>query len=166
LLAEKKGSGQKGWGREGDFRSTVLHHRKRQTDRDHLLIFRGIIQYISGMSPPAVEVVWFGTVVQLSSGKEGNFFLYALIKKKIKFSSYIRKFRIKQLQSYMKKGFLIYEEMRKYLTIYEEAVSHRCLCNCSILNFLIYTVYEENFIFFLSVCPHYEYFLATASFTI
>jgi hypothetical protein len=27
-------------------------------------------------------------------------------------------------KSYMKKGFLIYEEMRKYLTIYEEAVSH------------------------------------------
>jgi hypothetical protein len=27
-------------------------------------------------------------------------------------------------KSYMRKGFLIYEEMRKYLTIYEEAVSH------------------------------------------
>jgi hypothetical protein len=26
-------------------------------------------------------------------------------------------------KSYMRKGFLIYEEMRKYLTIYEEAVS-------------------------------------------
>jgi hypothetical protein len=26
--------------------------------------------------------------------------------------------------SYMRKGFLIYEEMRKYLTKYEEAVSH------------------------------------------
>ncbi len=26
-------------------------------------------------------------------------------------------------KSYMKNGFLIYEEMRKYLTIYEEAVS-------------------------------------------
>jgi hypothetical protein len=25
---------------------------------------------------------------------------------------------------YMRKGFLIYEEMRKYLTIYEEAVCH------------------------------------------
>ncbi len=25
-------------------------------------------------------------------------------------------------KSYMRKGFLIYEEMRKYLTIYEEAV--------------------------------------------
>jgi hypothetical protein len=48
-------------------------------------------------------------------------------------------------KSYMRKGFLIYEEMRKYLTIYEEAVSHIWLCNCSILNFL---VYEENLIFF------------------
>jgi hypothetical protein len=27
-------------------------------------------------------------------------------------------------KSCMRKGFLIYEEMRKYLTIYEEAVSH------------------------------------------
>ncbi len=27
-------------------------------------------------------------------------------------------------KSYMSKGFLIYEEMHKYLVIYEEAVSH------------------------------------------
>jgi hypothetical protein len=27
-------------------------------------------------------------------------------------------------KSYIKKGFLIFEEMRKYLTIYEKAVSH------------------------------------------
>ncbi len=27
-------------------------------------------------------------------------------------------------KSHMRKGFLIYEEMLKYLTIYEEAVSH------------------------------------------
>jgi hypothetical protein len=27
-------------------------------------------------------------------------------------------------KSYMRKGFLIYEEMRKYLDIYEEAVGH------------------------------------------
>ncbi len=27
-------------------------------------------------------------------------------------------------ESYMRKGFLLYEEMRKYLTMYEEAVSH------------------------------------------
>ena len=44
---------------------------------------------------------------------------------------------------------VIYEEMRKYLPIYEEAVGHMWLCNCSTLNFLIY---EENLIFFLSVC--------------
>ncbi len=44
-------------------------------------------------------------------------------KKKRKFSSYIRKFRA-VAESYKTKGFLIYEEMRKYLTIYEEAVSY------------------------------------------
>ncbi len=41
-------------------------------------------------------------------------------------------------KSYMRKGFLIYEEMRKYLTIYEEAVSHIWLCNQFLLNFHIY----------------------------
>ncbi len=55
----------------------------------------------------------------------------------------------------MRKGFLIYEELRKYFPVYEEAVSHLWLCDCSILNFLIY---EEKFIlFFISVvsldCP-------------
>jgi hypothetical protein len=51
-------------------------------------------------------------------------------------------------KSYMRKGFLIYEEIKKmckYFPIYEEAVSHKWLCNCSTLKFLIY---EENLIFF------------------
>ncbi len=48
-------------------------------------------------------------------------------------------------KSYMRMGFLTYEEMHKYLTIYEEFVSHIWLCNRSFLNFLIY---EENLIFF------------------
>jgi hypothetical protein len=52
-------------------------------------------------------------------------------------------------KSYMRKGFLLYEEMCKYLTIYEEAV--RCqVCNRFILNLLIY---EENFIFFFIIVP-------------
>jgi hypothetical protein len=52
--------------------------------------------------------------------------VHALIKKKIKFSSYLGKFRVEQLQSHirMRKGFLIYEEMGKYFPLYEEAVSH------------------------------------------
>ncbi len=41
----------------------------------------------------------------------------------------------------MKKGFLIYEEMHKYFTIYEEAVRLN-------LQLLIYLIYEENVIFF------------------
>ena len=45
----------------------------------------------------------------------------------------------------MRQSFLIYEEMRKYFPIYEEAVCNIWLCNCCILNFLIY---EENLIFF------------------
>jgi hypothetical protein len=46
-------------------------------------------------------------------------------------------------KSYMRKGFLIYEEIRRYSTIYEEAVSHIRLCNCSISE-----LYEENLVFF------------------
>ncbi len=46
-------------------------------------------------------------------------------------------------KSYMRKGFLIYEEMRKYLTIYKTAVSHILCCNPSILNFLIYECAAE-----------------------
>ncbi len=50
-------------------------------------------------------------------------------------------------KSYMRKGFLIYEEMRKYLVIYGEAVCHICLCSRSLLNFLIY---QENSLFFFN----------------
>ncbi len=39
-------------------------------------------------------------------------------------------------KSYMRRGFLIYEEMRKYLVIYEEAVSHLWHCNRSHLNYI------------------------------
>ncbi len=45
----------------------------------------------------------------------------------------------------MRKSFLIYEEMRQYFPIYEEALSQIWLCNCSIMNFFLY---EENLIFF------------------
>jgi hypothetical protein len=53
-------------------------------------------------------------------------YMYSLIKIKIKFSSYVRKFRwgCMGANSYIRKGFLIYEEIRKHLTIYDEAVSH------------------------------------------
>jgi hypothetical protein len=52
-------------------------------------------------------------------------------------------------KSYMKKGFLIYEEVRKYLAIYEEAISHKTYVFATgLLNFLIS---EENLIFFFSV---------------
>ncbi len=45
----------------------------------------------------------------------------------------------------MRKGFLIYEEMREYLTIYEKAVSHIGPFHGSLLNF---PIHEENLIFF------------------
>jgi hypothetical protein len=49
-------------------------------------------------------------------------------------------------KSYMRKSFLIYEEMRKYFTKYEEAlVIYSMTLHPIPLNFLIY---EENFLFF------------------
>ncbi len=58
--------------------------------------------------------------------KESKYINYnALIKKKTNFSSYIRKIQMGlDAKSYMRKRFPIYEEMRKFSTIYEEAVSH------------------------------------------
>ncbi len=51
-------------------------------------------------------------------------------------------------KSYMRKGFLIYEEMRKYFPIYEEAVSHIWVCTAPFWIFL----YMRNIWFsFLSV---------------
>jgi hypothetical protein len=79
----------------------------------------------------------------------GTLVVYSLIKKKKTVFSYKEIQKEAVAKSYMRKGFLIYEEMRKYLVKYEEAFSHNWLCNCSLLNFLIY---EENFIlFFISV---------------
>ncbi len=62
----------------------------------------------------------------------------SLLKKKIKISSYV--FPQKWSGAHMMKGFLKYEETRKYLVIYEEAVS----CVWSLLG------YEENCLFFFN----------------
>jgi hypothetical protein len=72
-----------------------------------------------------------------------------LIKKNIKFPHIQGIQNGAVTKSYMSKGFLIYMGTRKYLLVYEKAVSHIRLCNCSIMNFLIY---EENFIFFFYQC--------------
>jgi hypothetical protein len=54
-------------------------------------------------------------------------------------------------ESYMRKGFLIYEEIRKYLTIYEEAVSHICMTLQPIPSEFPFS--EENFDFFYQCNP-------------
>ncbi len=51
-------------------------------------------------------------------------------------------------KSYMRKGFLIYEKMRKYFTIYGEAVSHIWLCTRS---FWISLYTRKILFYFLSV---------------
>jgi hypothetical protein len=52
-------------------------------------------------------------------------------------------------KSYKRKGFLIYEEMRKYLVIYREALS---IYDFATPNLRVFYIYEENlFCFFISV---------------
>jgi hypothetical protein len=57
-------------------------------------------------------------------GIEGVNKVRTLIKKKIKFSSDIRKFRMEQLQSHMTNCLIIYGEMFAHFPIYEEALPH------------------------------------------
>jgi hypothetical protein len=59
-------------------------------------------------------------------------------------------------KSYIRKDFLIYEEMRKYFPIYDEAVSHIYDFATAFLNFLIY---EENLIFFFISVGHRALFM-------
>jgi hypothetical protein len=61
---------------------------------------------------------------------------YTLIKKKIKFSSYLRKFRWDRLQSQNEEGLLntLYEEMHKYLSIYEEVSVYRMMLSRNVIH--------------------------------
>ncbi len=78
-------------------------------------------------------------------------------------------------KSYMGEGFLIYDEMRKYLVINEEAVSHIWLCHrswislgkCGIFFFFIsvhFRILSEPVIVNtdLPVCIHFLYIFAPA----
>ena len=65
----------------------------------------------------------------------------------------------KVAKSYMRKGFLINEEMRKYFPIYEKAISHLLLCTCSILNFLIYSMRKIFILFFINVLERPKFML-------
>ncbi len=54
---------------------------------------------------------------------------FVFMKTEINFTSYIRKFRMEQLQSYMTNGLLIYGEIFAHFLIYQEALPHIWLCN-------------------------------------
>ncbi len=53
-------------------------------------------------------------------------------------------------KSYMRKGFLIYEEMRKFFSIYEEAVSYIWLCTQSLI-----TLYRRKILFYFFISAVY-----------
>ncbi len=69
-----------------------------------------------------------GVVPSLARGKRRgghDVYLDALIKKKRKIFPLYKEIQMGSgAKSYMRKGFLIYEEFRKYLVIYEEVASH------------------------------------------
>ncbi len=99
-----------------------------------LHLFRGFEKFTGfNLSPFFIFRFYWGTVHSTYRVNYGT-----LIKKKVKFSSYRRNFRWERLQSHI--WGRVYEEMRKYLVIYEVG-----LCNRSLLDFLIY---KENFVFF------------------
>ncbi len=79
----------------------------------------------------------FDTTSRHTDKKENGLFL---IYKEIQMGSVAK--------SYMGKGFLIYEEMPKYLTIYEEFVSHIWLCSRS--NLISWYARKIWFSFFIS----------------
>ncbi len=83
--------------------------------------------------------------------RTGNFSAILIKKEKEIFLIYEDIQKGSGAKSYMRKGFLIYEEVHKYLVTYEEAVSHTWLCIRSLLKFLIY---EENLIFFFISVSH------------
>ncbi len=64
-------------------------------------------------------------LVLIGKEKHPNFVSVALIKKEKEIFLILKEIQMGSVaKSYMRKAFLIYEEMRKYLTIFEEAVSH------------------------------------------
>ncbi len=90
----------------------------------------------SGYPPSALWCSWW-TVIYTDKKENQIFLIYREIQ-----SEAVAK-------SYMSNSFLINEEMRKYFPIYEEAVSHEWLCNCSTLRKIL--------ISFLSVYGHRSY---------
>ena len=93
-------------------------------------------------------------LVLIGKEKHQNFVSVALIKKEIEIFLIYKEIQMGSVaKSYMRKAYLIYEEMRKNLTIFEEAVSHKWLCNRTLPNFLLN---EENFLFFLSVWGYFS----------
>ena len=91
--------------------SETLYLRSSGEGRQSLVVSTGSVYNIS----PRMSYTQYNKT---------NSCILTLIKKKTKFPSYIGKFRWDRVQSYMRKGFLIYEEMRKFFPIYEEAFNH------------------------------------------
>ncbi len=56
-------------------------------------------------------------------------------------------------KSYMRKGFLIYEKMRKYLTIYEEAIFDFATDSCGIYTRkILFYVTDGNIMYLTDAC--------------
>ncbi len=127
---------------------THAHLQRRHTNSAVFLLYRQCKFWPWKTPPDPSSSVLYSHWVSFGAGH----FIHVLNKYWLCHNTRKRNFLIyKKIQmesvakSYMRKGFLIHEERRKYLTIYEEDISQIWLCNRSLLNFLIY---EENQIFF------------------
>ncbi len=75
------------------------------------------------MNPDPDPQHWLSATPMLRSHM--NIVYYCTDKKEKKIFLIYKEIQMRSgAQSYMRKGFLIYEEMRKYFVIYEEAISH------------------------------------------
>jgi hypothetical protein len=103
-------------------------------------------QDVYGNRDPCLKtrnVVWWREVVLFSlRNSSGKYTHYTNKKENQIFLIYKEIQSGAVVKSYMRKGFVIYEEMSKYSPNMRRPLQ---LCNCSILNFLIH---EENLIFF------------------
>jgi hypothetical protein len=83
------------------------------------LKMRGLLTYSSSVVLTQRNLLFIVSVTWILT------FCATLIKKKKKFASYVRKLRWDRLQRHIRgMASQMYEEMRKYFTKYEEAVSH------------------------------------------
>jgi hypothetical protein len=106
---------------KGNQRKYIPHRRQSKIVRKE---FAATVLYMPVLGPLTSYVIFPGRQALLLALYR-NLFTGTLIKKENQIFLICKEIQNGAVaKSYMRKGFLIYEEMRKSLLIYEEAVSH------------------------------------------